>query len=303
MEAHFGDNLEFWRPQQKCKSELAFSAKTDVGEAVELAFEKCTSETKILENAATVLRRHIKDAQSAASDMPWPPSAEYLKSTAASPPSSLVEFLSQLVTGKSLVQATEKTHTLTASIAEDICSATTQGKWPMPKQTLLDVTVRHLTGRADIVAILNRYGHCQSYAKITELDTALAYQVQKADRLLPCNISVSQNIVSHLAFDNFDINEETPSGAGTTHTTHGIIIHEASTSSEEVIKSMHQQQMRQRSFKFVAPTLQPCYSKRRVEPVFHAMVEESYSGVPVHDRVCTSGNFFAFLLSHYSKLE
>jgi len=218
LEAHFGDNLEFWCPQQKCKSELVFSAKTDIGEAVELAFDRCTSESKILENAAAVLRRHIKNAQSAAGDIPWPPSAEYLKSTAASPPSSLVEFLSQVVTVKSLVQATEKTHTLTPSIAEDICSATMQGKWCMPKNILLGMTLRHLTGRADILTILNRYGHCQSYAKIMELDTALAYQVQKADSLLPCNISVSQNIVSHLAFDNFDINEETLSGAGTTHT-------------------------------------------------------------------------------------
>ena len=89
----------------------------------------------------------------------------------------------------------------------------------MPKHILLGMTLRHLTGTADILTILNHYGHCQSYAKIMELDTALAYQVQKADSLLPCNISVSQNIASHLAFDNFDINKETPSGAGTTHTT------------------------------------------------------------------------------------
>jgi len=51
---------------------------------------------------------------------------------------------------------------------------------------------------------------------------------------------------------------------------------------------MHQQQTREHSFKFVAPTLQPCYSKQRVEPVFHAMVEESCSGVPVqlHNTEC-----------------
>ena len=39
LEAHFGDNLEFWHQQQKCKSELVFSAKIDIGEAVELAFD------------------------------------------------------------------------------------------------------------------------------------------------------------------------------------------------------------------------------------------------------------------------
>ena len=34
------------------------------------------------------------------------------------------------------------------------------------------------------------------------------------------------NAVIHLCFDNFDLDEETPSGSGTTHSTHGIVIQE-----------------------------------------------------------------------------
>ena len=82
------------------------------------------------------------------------------------------------------------------SVVEDICSASTQEMWLMPKHIVLGMTVRHLSGRADLITILNRYRHCQSYAKLMELDTALADQVVDSGSLLPSNISVSANVSS-----------------------------------------------------------------------------------------------------------
>jgi len=267
LQEHFGDQLQFWLPQAHCKSELVYSADLDLGEAVESAFDACASESKILSKAAAILRRDIKQDQSSAEEMPWPPSAEFLTSKTVSPPKSLMEFVSEVITGKSSSQSTEKSSRLTSSIAQDICSASTGGMWTMPKHIMLGMTLRHLTGRADILTFLNRYGHCLSYTKIMELDTALAYDVQKGDSLLPSNISVTGNIVSHLCWDNFDINEETPSGAGTTHTTHGIVIQELEQAAAEVRQVAVQQRTRERSFKFVPESLQPCYTRRRVKPV------------------------------------
>jgi hypothetical protein len=43
--------------------------------------------------------------------------------------------------------------------------------------------------------------------------------------LLPA-IKPDKNAVTHLVWDTFDRMEETPSGAGTTHTAHGLIIQE-----------------------------------------------------------------------------
>ena len=57
-----------------------------------------------------------------------------------------------------------------------------------------------------------------------ELETAMANQVQQQHNILPSNIALTGNKVSHLCWDNFDVNEETPSGAGTTHCAHGILI-------------------------------------------------------------------------------
>ena len=54
----------------------------------------------------------------------------------------------------------------------------------------------------------------------------MANAVMLHDTILPSNISVYNNKISHTCFDNFDILEETPSGAGTTHMTLGAIIQE-----------------------------------------------------------------------------
>ena len=54
----------------------------------------------------------------------------------------------------------------------------------------------------------------------------MANQVQVSQSQVPTNIIIHANKVSHMVWDNFDINEETPSGAGTTHTTHGIVVQE-----------------------------------------------------------------------------
>jgi len=108
---------------------------------------------------------------------------------------------------------------LISSIAKDVCYATTCGRWKGSKHALLGVTLHHLTGSAQIVGLMNRYGHCQSYTQVLEVETAMANQVQMMDSILPSDIIPAVNKVSHVCWDNFDINEKTPSGAGTTHTT------------------------------------------------------------------------------------
>ena len=96
----------------------------------------------------------------------------------------------------------------------------------MPKHILLATTVHHLTGSAEIITILNRFGHCQSYSRTLELETAMCRSVTDNSSHLPPSISTDNNVIVHLCWDNFDLNEETPSSTGTTHTVHGIITQE-----------------------------------------------------------------------------
>ena len=67
----FGKKIKCW--QQDYKSELVHSSALDTGQAVEAAFEAATSENKILEEATSILRRHIQSASSNSLEMTWPP--------------------------------------------------------------------------------------------------------------------------------------------------------------------------------------------------------------------------------------
>ena len=93
----------------------------------------------------------------------------------------------------------------------------------MPKHILLAMTVHHLTGSAEI---LNRFGHCQPYSRTLELETAMCRSVTDGSSHFPPSISTDNNVIVHLCWDSFDLNEETSSGTGTTHTAHGIIVQE-----------------------------------------------------------------------------
>lgn len=263
---HFGDRLKFWLPKSHCKSELVFAANVDIGQAVELAFEALSSEATVLANAAAILRRDIKTFSDFTS-VPWPPSAHVLESL--SPPHSVINFLSTVTTGKKIEKVSERVARVCTSIAEDICYASSAGKLPLKKHFLLGMSMRHLTGSADVVTILNRYGHSISYTKLLELETAMAQQVKLTDGLLPSNISVDENSVSHVCWDNFDLNEETPSGSNTTHSTHGIVIQETSGSSAQKLTTELVQvaKSKKRSIKFEPTAPHHVVLPKKVEPV------------------------------------
>jgi len=145
---HFGDKIQFWRPNNK--SDLVYSSGVNTGEAVELAFEAATSEMKVLEEAASILRRHISFGQGANKTMPWPLSSEYLKSNMESVPSSILDFLSLVISGKKYAISSSKTVRLSRSFAQDICAAATQGKWKISTHLLLATTIRALNGGAKL---------------------------------------------------------------------------------------------------------------------------------------------------------
>jgi len=268
MMKHFGNNIKFWLPNKRTNSELVFPADLNTGEAVETAFEATSSETRVLAEAATILRRNIETTFKNAEESQWPPTASYLQTEASKPPHSLTEFLTLLLTGRSGEQSSDKTRRLCRSFAEDLCSATTRGQWSVPKHQLLGLTLHHLTGKAEVVTILHRYGHCTSYTGVMELETAMANQVQQQGSLLPSNISTTGNKVCHLSWDNFDLNEETPSGSGTTHTTHGILIQEIQ--SDCVPETQYQcvPKSKARSFKSVSTTPLASARKSNAEPSF-----------------------------------
>ena len=245
-------------------SELVYSANIE-GSAVEVAFELASSDEKRLAESTMILRRYVYEAEQNSPPMPWPP-AEWLLSDQRIPPTILSSFIAQLISGKSPKSATDKVRRAAKSISEDICYAVTNGSWAMPKHLLLPMTVRHITGNAELIALLNRLGHGQSYTKTMELETAMCNAVTASQTALPLSISTTNNAVLHLCWDNFDLNEETASGTGTTHSTHGIVIQELADPDITTRTEMEMPRTGARSVKPREVTISPCFSKPKVEP-------------------------------------
>ena len=226
----FGSSIQFWQPNYK--SELVYTSDITKGEAIEVAFEAAASETKRLQEAASILRRAIQVAYAEAEEMPWPPSADFLVSDNVRRPSCLEEFLECLLSVKS--DSSENRQRLVTSFAQDICKAVTNGKWTLPKHLLL--VCKAIVERQSVIA---------------------------------STISPNRSLVTHLCWDNLDLTEETPSGAGTTNTAHGTFIQEVSTAKENISESpeeFDQARTKSRSAKCTSQNIEPCYAKNKVEP-------------------------------------
>ena len=108
------------------------------------------------------------------------------------------------------------------SICQDVMYMNCKGKVIFPKHSSLAMTVRHMTGSAKLIGILNGLGHCTSHSMVLEHDTALATkQLSRGDEILPEGVTPK---FTTLVWDNIDFSEETISGKGTTHSTNGILI-------------------------------------------------------------------------------
>jgi len=81
------------------RSDLVFSSKENIGEAVQVAFDSSSSEKRILKDAARILHKYIVDNKINSPGMPWPPSTTFLKFNAIAPPTALTEFIARVITG------------------------------------------------------------------------------------------------------------------------------------------------------------------------------------------------------------
>ena len=92
--------------------------------------------------------------------------------------------------------------------------------------------------------------------------------VTSFDSILPITVSRDNNAVLHLCYDNVDLDEETPSGSGTTHSTHGIIIQEVldPDRSAPLTETDTVTQSRKRSVIPMEVEIRPCYIQPKVNP-------------------------------------
>ena len=97
-----------------------------------------------------------------------------------------------------------------------------------------------------------------------------------SDTVLPQGISTTDNVVTNICFDNFDLLEETLSGAGTTHTTHGIVIQELAPGAECSDEFSDIQRSRQCKFQYTHLSLPEVRLPTKPEPVISPVSPAAY---------------------------
>ena len=273
LDKYFGHRVKFWAPNYR--SELKYSDLLPVGQAVEAAFEIAATEERFLQEAAMMLKRQLMGAKRNAAVLPWPPTAAQLVSKENKPPPILINFLSHLLCGKPFKDISSKMEKTVDCCVQDICYAMNQGECKMPKHVLLGITLRHMTGSAELITLLNHFGHCQPYSQV-ELETAICNQINTQEFLLPATISsMMNNVILHFSWDNFDLSEETPSGAGTTHVAHGFVLQEKACSTDrdlgrEQLPQQPGKRNKDRSIHYEDKHLPPCFIRSKIEPNIRA---------------------------------
>lgn len=246
--------VPLWRRSKFFKKQLLPPSDTDT--ASDTATDTATdaapdttppTESNMLHSMYISAMELKKTIQQVRPSMPWPPTAATLNLQEAerTVPPLLLNFLAWAI-GASEEPDTEKMVELSApiqrrllSISQDIIYLASGGRTLMPKNLSLGMAVRHMSGSAQLIGLLNGFGHCVSNSVVLNHDTALAEQeLSRGESAIPSVIQ--PGIPTTVVWDNNDFGEETLSGRGTTHNTNGIIIQNCNTkpSSQEHCSSI-----------------------------------------------------------------
>ena len=96
------------------------------------------------------------------------------------------------------------------------------GKLLPEKHLSIGFAVKALTGSKNVVTLMNRYGHCASSETIRRTDMSLEATINDKKNVVPDGIRKLSFLSTGAAWDNFDINLETPSGKNTIYHTYRI---------------------------------------------------------------------------------
>lgn len=231
---YFGESLSFQQPINKSQSEIVYSTHVTTGEVVETLMNTCgpdsdnegmDSEVESCEQADETFQNVYHTAKMICTSvnemktrMPWPPTAEDLDCDDIIVPDLLYNMLAWICSTSEysntrVCDVAPDVHRVIISLAHDFIHTVSRGRIKTPKHVTLPLTVKSLTGNAELITILNRLGHGLSYSQVEELETALAereIERQQNGILVPSTCAIG--IPGVFCWDNNDLSEETLSG-------------------------------------------------------------------------------------------
>ena len=134
----------------------------------------------------------------------------------ADTPEILKQFFTILDTGESSEVSRRKQRLIDSSAADCVYSSS-GGKLLPGKHLSLELALKSMTGSKTVTNVVNRFGHCVSSDKARQIDIGMESTITLTTKLRPRNIRRDPNSCLGLAWDNFGINQETLSGAGSIH--------------------------------------------------------------------------------------
>lgn len=252
----------------KFQSSILFSTAITVETAIRHAFQ--LGSIDMVENVGKSVHKSIAEGFSQSPMQKWPPMPSDLPDPSLILPDLLQQLLCYVITGRKS-PATARQQRLIQSIGQDVCRASTNGSWKLPKHILMSMSLRHLFRSEKLITFLNRMGHCESYSFSLELETALAAALiesssQLSDQIIRSPVGPS---LFHSEFDNFDCLLNDLTGKGSVHTAHGIMLQEVQGDENPttVPEVASQTRNRQRSLQLTEnPALPDCYVTKRQSP-------------------------------------
>ena len=172
-----------------------------------------------VQKAALIIRSEILDMEK--TKLPKPTTIQSLKD-AASPIPPLTKAFYDTLSGGLNNDPGESTQRRSVSMASDAVFTISRGAVKPWKQSALGLGLSSLSGSKQTLTVLNRLGHTLSYDDCKRLETEIAYTCTSGDLETPAGLILEPTAATGTAWDNYDVNIETPSGKGSLHVTVGI---------------------------------------------------------------------------------
>ena len=167
----FGDSILFLSPEyhsvqvvisRKCLHEQTLSSSVNF------------SEESIVTKAADVIRTKVLKKVKESPELAWPPSVDQLEDASRDPPDLLAKFYHRLIVGDCHHTLSEQKHRIIRSFSEDVMYAVSNGTFLTKKHYAVGMGLHSLTGMKQPIVFLSKMGHCISYDKVAEIETAQA---------------------------------------------------------------------------------------------------------------------------------
>ena len=253
-------------------------------EALKMADENYQAMMETIRNCAMALRAEILSSEK--STIEEPVTVKKILEGEVRPPKILKKFYQILYTGTDSDDAclSSKRSRLIDSGAADTVFACSGGKLIPGKQLSLGFVMKSMTGSKGVVTLLNKLGHCASNETIRRIDLGLEETLQRDNTYVPTDLKRQPGLCLSIAWDNFDVNLETPSGSDTIHHTYGVCYqnetNEAVSANAEVRPSSSNQQEhlpsggKRKKSRFTKvsereePAIEPYYKKPKMTSFF-----------------------------------